>query len=115
MIKLIELGVDNKDWAYVACCDLRKTFDSIDQNILLEKLEYYDTRGLPLQIFGSYLENLQQFVVFNGELSTTRNLSCGVPHGSVLGLILFLICINDLRVCTGVHKFAVDATCINTG
>ena len=76
--------------------DLKKAFDTVSHSILLQKMEYYGIRGTALHWFTSYLSERQQYVSVNGNTSGQLEISCGVPQGSVLGSLLFLICINDL-------------------
>ena len=77
--------------------DLEKAFDTVNHKILCEKLSYYGFRGKSNQLLSSYLENRKQYVSINGFDSETKPVARGVPQGSSLGPLLFLIYINDFR------------------
>ena len=92
-------------------CSLQKAFDTVDQKILLAKLNHYGICGVSNDWFKSYLSNCNQYVSINGYESSFAVINCGVPQGSVLGPLLFLLYINDLnqaiKFCK-VHHFADD-------
>ena len=91
-----------------------KAFDTVNHEILLAKLQYYEIRGTTLKWFESYLHNSQQFVKLNQDISDQKTISCGVPQGRVLGPLLFLISINDIYLSApeiSFHLFA-DDTCL---
>ena len=94
--------------------DFRKAFDCVNHAILLQKLDMYGIRGLAASWFKSYLHERSQYVSFNSISSDPRTLSCGVPQGSILGPLLFLIYINDFPSAvtqSTVFLYADDANC----
>ena len=96
--------------------DLQKAFDTVNHNILINKLNHYGIRGVANNWYKSYLTNRTQYVSIQGHDSETEQIKHGVPQGSVLGPLLFLLYINDLHAAIKygiVYHFADDTNLLN--
>ena len=117
-IKKVLEAFDKNQHTISVFLDLTKAFDCVDHEILLHKLNHYGIEGNSLNWIKSYLYDRRQFVYLNGKKSTERYINIGVPQGSILGPILFLVYINDLNqaVLSGdISLFADDANYYKSG
>ena len=91
LVDKITSAIEKNEYTIGIFLDLSKAFDTVDHEILISKLEHYGTRGTLLSWFKNYLINRQQMVKYNNVLSKPNTIRCGVPQGSVLGPLLFVI------------------------
>ena len=93
---LEETRLDNNSMFTSLLLDLRKTFDTIDHSLFIEKQERYDVRGVCVDWFNSYLNNRKQFLQVQGAGRNILTISCGILQASVIGPLLFIFYINDI-------------------
>ena len=119
LLKVTEDWLDSLDRGNlvgIVMLDLKKAFDTVDHCVLLSKLQRLGVDGNALKWIEHYLSNRVQYTIVNGMRSSNRKIECGVPQGSTLGPLLFVIYINDLAECLeecNVSLYA-DDTCIYT-
>ena len=110
-------NLDDGKHSCILLLDLKKVFDTVNHELLLQKLDKYVIRGSSNKLFQSYLSNRFQFVCVNGIASSKQKMTYGVPQGSILGPTLFFLYVNDLPKITefNVRLFADDTVMIMSG
>jgi retron-type reverse transcriptase len=105
--------INNGVFSSVITLDLKKAFDTVNHSILLHKLDHYGIRGVCHKLLSSYLNNRKQYVCISGSISNKVDIEFGVPQGSVLGPLLFILYVNDIQnaLNTSPRLFA-DDTCL---
>ena len=105
------MAVEHNETTVGIFLDLSKAFDTNDHNILLYeyKLEYYGFRCNVLKWLTDYLYNRKQYILYNSCKSDHKNILCGVPQGSILGPLLFILYVNDITNTSNVLEFALFA------
>ena len=117
MLSEVHANTQGKRCSDIVYLDFRKAFDSVSHSILLSKLQNMGITGLLLNWFRAYLSNRSQLVSVNGQHSSLLPVTSGVPQGSILGPLLFLVYINDLPGYVQFSRallFADDTKCLNS-
>ena len=109
--------MDKSNLVGMVLLDLQKAFDTVDHGILLMKLEAIGLHEDAIRWFRSYLSDRNQLVDVSGIFSTEAPITCGVPQGSILGPLLFLIYVNDMSAAVNdkVLLYADDSCILVTG
>ena len=117
LVDKLSQDLDRKKNPLCIFIDLSKAFDTLDHSILLAKLQHYGLNNCAINWFSSYLSNRQQFVEIDGHSSNLNNINTGVPQGSTLGPLLFIIYMNDINEVSSIFEailFADDTSLTST-
>ena len=116
LVDKITYKMDNNETPINIFLDLSNAFDTIDHNILLDKLKYYGLDDIAIKLFRSYLTNRYQYVQIENAKSQLLEINTGVPQGSILGPLLFIIYINDISQSSDKFDFIAyaDDTTLST-
>ena len=110
-------GIKEKQYTIATFIDLKKAFDTVNHNILLQKLPHYGLSPNIVAWLNSYLDQRSQCCTVNGLTSSQLPITCGVPQGAILGPLLFLLYVNDLQECLvhqNVYLYADDTVIYST-
>ena len=109
IVNTIVNHMDNGNTPFAVYLDLSKAFDTLNHSILLDKLKFYGFRGMSINLIKHYSSNRKQCVEIDRFRSSYINISTGVPQGSILGPLLFIIYMNDLPNASRLFKCIIYA------
>ena len=119
-LSLIDMIISQMDVGEIPLCiflDLSKAFDTLDHNILLHKLIFYGIKNNEFNLMQNYLTNINQYIDYDESKSGMSNITTGVPQGSIIGPLLFIIYVNDMVSATKIFTpiiYADDTTLFST-